>query len=307
MVLELDARRADWLWLWRDTCNFNPGSNPNADLGFWQLGYKHVAIGSFKCMRNSNALVAVAVMLTNLAASAYAGPVTVPNTFTAGTPAKAADVNANFSAVAAAVNGTASDVASLQAAVKAIPAGAPGAAGAQGPAGPAGAAGPAGPPGTPGAAGAAGPQGATGPAGAGVLVISDSNGTQVGLYGFSPSLYDLGRESVIMKSPAGAYFAVGINGTQFGGAASYLDYPSANCTGQAYVAAGFEDGNAPPLIPIAVVIGTTAYIPMTTVSTIAIQSQQSIAGCVANAFTSGELAVKSTMDLSVFVPPFSVH
>jgi hypothetical protein len=54
------------------------------------------------------------VALTMAALAASAGNVTVPNTFTPGTPAKAADVNANFSAVAAAVNSSAQDIATLQ-------------------------------------------------------------------------------------------------------------------------------------------------------------------------------------------------
>jgi hypothetical protein len=41
--------------------------------------------------------------LVALAAVVYASTVTVPNTFVAGTPAKAADVNANFSALATAI------------------------------------------------------------------------------------------------------------------------------------------------------------------------------------------------------------
>jgi hypothetical protein len=54
------------------------------------------------------------------ATSAYSGPVTIPNTFTPGTPARAADVNANFSAVAGAVNGSAADIATLQTTIQAL-------------------------------------------------------------------------------------------------------------------------------------------------------------------------------------------
>jgi Collagen triple helix repeat (20 copies) len=121
-------------------------------------------------MRNVR-VVALSALLA-VSAAAYAGDVTIPNTFTAGTPAKAADVNANFSAVATAVNATASDVTALQTAVKAIPAGpagaqgATGAAGPAGPAGPQGSAGPIGPAGATGSTGAAGPAGATGAQGA---------------------------------------------------------------------------------------------------------------------------------------------
>ena len=49
--------------------------------------------------------------------SVYAAAVTVPNTFTAGTPAKAADVNANFTALANAINSSAGDITALQSAM----------------------------------------------------------------------------------------------------------------------------------------------------------------------------------------------
>lgn len=86
---------------------------------------------------------------------------TVPNTFAAGTPAKAAAVNANFQALATAIDKVASSVTP----------GPTGPAGPQGPAGPTGAVGatgsmgPAGPQGPKGATGATGPQGSAGPAG----------------------------------------------------------------------------------------------------------------------------------------------
>ena len=71
-------------------------------------------------MRNSHLRFAVAAVLTMATTAANAGSVTIPNTFTAGTPAKAADVNANFSAVATAVNGSANDVATLQTKILAL-------------------------------------------------------------------------------------------------------------------------------------------------------------------------------------------
>ena len=149
-------------------------------------------------------------MSIGLIASATAGPVTIPNTFTSGTTAKAADVDADFAAVAAGVNGNAQDIASLKTAVQKIPAGPQGPAGATGPMGqagpqgPAGATGPAGPQGVAGpqgpagatgpagakgatgpqgpagAMGATGPQGPQGPAGAGGILVVDSNGATVG-------------------------------------------------------------------------------------------------------------------------------
>jgi len=46
---------------------------------------------------------------------AWSADLTIPNTFAAGTPAKASDVNANFSATAAAVNSLGSRIAALEA------------------------------------------------------------------------------------------------------------------------------------------------------------------------------------------------
>jgi len=71
-------------------------------------------------MRNMKLAVAAGGMLVAIAPSAYPGPVTVPNTFVPGTPARAADVNANFSAVAGAVNGSAADIATLQTTIQAL-------------------------------------------------------------------------------------------------------------------------------------------------------------------------------------------
>ncbi len=50
--------------------------------------------------------------------AAIAGPITTPNTFTAGTPARAAEVNANFSAVASAVNDNDARIGALEAAAQ---------------------------------------------------------------------------------------------------------------------------------------------------------------------------------------------
>ena len=61
-------------------------------------------------------LVAMAMLLLCVD-TALAGNVTIPNTFVAHTPALANDVNDNFGAVATAVNGNATDIARLQAAL----------------------------------------------------------------------------------------------------------------------------------------------------------------------------------------------
>jgi hypothetical protein len=54
-------------------------------------------------MKNTYHLIAIATAIL-LAGNAHAGIVTVPSTFTSGTPAKASEVNANFSAVKTAVD-----------------------------------------------------------------------------------------------------------------------------------------------------------------------------------------------------------
>ena len=199
-------------------------------MGRRYVGQHKLDLGMDLSMRHIK-IVAVFALLAASASTAYAGDVTIPNTFAAGTPAKAADVNANFSAVATAVNGTAADVTALQTAVKAIPAGAQGPAGALGPAGPAGPSGPMGlpgatgatgstgaagvsgaqgPAGPAGAAGPAGPTGATGPQGpagsGGVLMVKDANGLTIGQYSTTPA----SGEFVIAKTSGGLPFVLPI-------------------------------------------------------------------------------------------------
>lgn len=55
-----------------------------------------------------------------IASGAQAAPLSVPNTFAPGTPAKAAEVNANFSAVQSAVNANISEIDALKAQVDAL-------------------------------------------------------------------------------------------------------------------------------------------------------------------------------------------
>ncbi len=56
----------------------------------------------------------IALLLSALHISSYAAEVDIPNSFSAGTPAVAADVNANFTAVETAVDGNAVDIVGLR-------------------------------------------------------------------------------------------------------------------------------------------------------------------------------------------------
>ena len=71
-------------------------------------------------MRNSTLPFWVSAVLALTATSVYSGTVTIPNTFKPGTPARAADVNANFSAIATAVNDTATDIATLETSIQTL-------------------------------------------------------------------------------------------------------------------------------------------------------------------------------------------
>jgi hypothetical protein len=199
-------------------------------------------------MRHAILTFSVAATLSLGTSAAYSGTVTVPNSFAAGTPAKAADVNANFSAIASAVNGTAADVSALQTAIKSIPAGAQGPAGPQGPAGATGATGP------------AGPQGPVGPAGASAnaLIAKDSNGSIIGQY--FPASPGLTSNMVVMHAPSGRAFAIFITANSFGGSLQRtpLSYATTDCTGTAYVV---QVAMEMPLLPMAAIAGTNAYIP----------------------------------------------
>jgi hypothetical protein len=65
-------------------------------------------------------IVSTSAVLTMTPGGAHSGTVAIPNSFVADTKAKAADVNANFSAVAIAVNGNANDIATLQMTIQAL-------------------------------------------------------------------------------------------------------------------------------------------------------------------------------------------
>lgn len=236
-----------------------------------------------------------------LAGIAAAGPIVVPNTFTAGTPAKAEDVNANFTALANGINTNSQTITSLQTAVNNIPAGP------QGPAGPAG------------------------PAGPGVMLVQDSAGKTVGSYFMAP--YDPYAQSNGFTVPgstpdefvfirtSGPSFAVRVTSAQLGAQVTYdVSFVSTDCTGQAYLTVEpYLPGSlqVAPMLSFAAVLGTTAYIggtPVTSSSTM--YSYLSVSGGAvvcsswgSNGVTGTFAPVISTFDLSTlgFVPPYSVH
>ncbi len=224
-------------------------------------------------MRNRINVGALTIVLAATAFEVSAGTVTVPNTFTSGTPAKATEVNANFSAIAAAVNSSANDIATLSTTIKNIPAG---------PQGPAGIPGPVGAQGTTGSQGPAGPQGATGPAGpAGpaAMQVKDSLGNVVGSYlsaSYDPFYHENSttqagsspREFVFIRAFSRS-FAVRFSSARLGALVDYtVSFASYDCTGPALlipqpIAIGFTP--VMPILPYAAVLNSTAYIGGTVV------------------------------------------
>jgi hypothetical protein len=261
-------------------------------------------------MRNSKLTPLFTAVAAIAATAAHSGNVTIPKTFTAGTPAKAADVDANFSALATAVNGTASDVTALRGAIKAIPAGAQGAPGSQGAVGATGPAGPQGIPGPPGATGVAGAQGATGPRGpAGpaaaisVLVVKDANATVLGQY----SVDGGSAEIVMMRSPGGRLFATGISPSQFSPTGALI-YSTPDCSGTAYINTNGRQG----FMTQNVVVGTSAYLQGAVQSPVYAQSYKSGSApasgvCTAIINTYSLFAIAEVVDLSSYVAPFTVQ
>jgi Collagen triple helix repeat (20 copies) len=267
-----------------------------------------------------------AIVLTTLSASA--GDVTIPNTFTSGTPAKAADVNANFSAVATAVNGNAQDIATLQTTVKNMPAGPPGP---TGPTGNQGNPGPQGPAGPPGATGSTGPQGLQGPSGPGAMLVKDSTGKVAGSYFLAP--YDpfyQGKSTTQASASPNEFafirttslsFAVRVSSAQLGGGIDYnVSFLSSDCSGQGYLVPQPAAVGFPPVMPLlafGAVLGSTAYIGGTTVtpsalvaySYLSFNGASTVCTQYAGSLTSLFVPVVATFDLSTLnlAPPFLVQ
>jgi len=271
-------------------------------------------------------------------ASAAAPATTIPNTFVAGTPAKAADVNANFTAVADAINSTAQTVTALQATVQNIPAGPAGPTGPQGPqgaagmqgaqgangmngaAGATGPAGPAGPAGTAGTMGPAGVQGATGPTGppgpqgavgaagpAGVAGPQGAPGTALSVYDANNvligAMYPNGQV-LITSQGTPFYTSVNANGLVYNGG---LYFTTTDCTGTPY----FWTNGTPELIPFATPSApgsSTLYIPGTGAFTISINSGLNPDNsCYSAQFGAPVVLPVVAIVLPAFATPFSVH
>jgi hypothetical protein len=273
----------------------------------------------------------IGLALAALALNASAGNVTVPNTFSAGTPAKAADVNANFSAVATAVNASAQDIATLQTTVKNIPAGPQGPAGIQGTTGAPGPQGPIGLTGSSGPAGSQGQQGLQGPAGPGAMLVKDSTGKVVGSYFLAP--YDPFAQPNGFTQPGSTpdefvfirtgnqSFAVRVTGSQLGAQVDYkVSFAQTNCAGAAFLSPqAYPVGSLTvlPLLSYAAVLNTTAYIGGATISNNAtVVSFLSFNGTfmICSIYQGGGITgpfvpVTATFDLSTLglVPPFSVQ
>jgi hypothetical protein len=162
--------------------------------------------------------------------------VTVPNTFAPNTPAKAADVNANFTAVVNGVNANAQAITSLQTQVNNIP---------------------------------AGPKGAQGPAGpTGGMIVQDANGTTVGVYIYTYAT----AEAVAVKTSSGVWIVplTWVGSSSSGqsqlifGPAPYspefnLYYASPNCTGTPYFGSVASEG-FPFKVTAAVSDGTNLWL-----------------------------------------------
>src|SRR5262249_2135227 len=109
------GRRYDYTWCRWSVALSAAQRHAASHLGFWSMGQRKLVLRRDVDMRGAViALALVGVMSVGMNSSATGGPVTIPKTFSAGTPAKAADVNANFTAVATSVNGSAQDISTLQ-------------------------------------------------------------------------------------------------------------------------------------------------------------------------------------------------
>jgi hypothetical protein len=153
------------------------------------------------------------------------------------------------------------------------------------------------------------------PAGSG-LSIYDSKGTLIGSYSRDPALSGPNWEFALVASFSTPFYAaVTTLGFQTNGA---IYYTSADCSGTAYVDLNFPMGYefptstgqpSPPFVSTAAIIGHTAYISGGPVVSIVYLGFTDTAG-VCQQTTGGNIfaqGVVTTVNLSSFVRPFSVH
>jgi hypothetical protein len=139
-------------------------------------------------------------------------------------------------------------------------------------------------------------------------MVEDSNSTVIGQ--FYPGTEGLTPNIVMLKAPSGRAYEVYISSDSFNSPSGYdpngLFYTSTDCTGAAYI---FHNANL--VVPVAVVIANTAYIPAIVQTTVSAQSYISTtpgSTCSAAPETGYEYAyaVSETVSFASYVPPFSV-
>jgi hypothetical protein len=134
----------------------------------------------------------------------------------------------------------------------------------------------------------------------------DSNGAVIGQY--YPG-WDGGPDIVVMKDPNGQAFAVYIGSKSFGTAGG-LWFTSTDCSGPAFTMTPAPlSASSPNLIPTAVYMYGTAYIPAATQTAAILQSMVTGEGaCSAYGPVTQTLnPITETVPLYIYVPPFSVH
>jgi hypothetical protein len=281
------SQRVWWRWRTVDRSDKHPHEQSLVDVGPRELGYQHMELRP----RNMSTLKRFVMATALLTATTVAlGQVTVPNTFTSGTPAKAADVNGNFNAVVTGINSNATAISALQTQVKSIPAGQPG---------------PQGQPGQPGPQGSQGPQGIQGPMGG--LAVYEVSGMMMGTYEYP--------DVVIAASPTGTLYSLHVSQNHLTGVATFY-YSDSNCSSQPYI-----DGSSYTDLPVIALgavtpgftMGTTTpnsiYISALSYGALSYNSFWVIGqpGCAVAATGSLTYAFTTTSFKNTFAAPYSVR
>lgn len=184
--------------------------------------------------------------------------------------------------------------------------------GPDGPPGPKGDTGPQGPQGIVGAAGPQGPKGDTGqpgPKGEGVAQIIDANGKLVG--SLASTSYSPIYNMVILEI-AGTKFSAAFNGMGFQSVGDFIFYKSSNCTGQAYIRAGYY--HTPMSATVGYFPGSSAQQlfyaagPVESGSTNFSSHANSGSGCISASSSESDPvpAQGITVDSLGFTPPFAI-